>query len=421
MTMKLSSVFGGALGGITGVVVTAYKSTRFTTAPVETAAPPSGTPDAGPVTTALAFGGPGAWHMTAPLITTYWVSAVFATKRYWYFYPSTGGGGTIQTLESTSGEITVTTPTGPVTNLAIAKVPTGALVAGTGMTIATTGGKAKLNVTTNEVTLSGDVVGNSTNNSVHFLRGHALSATAPTTGKALVWLTTGGWQPAHITLAGDVTGSNTAVTVVKLHGHPLTGATPSAHYVMAWTGSATKWLPVKIGTLVVAGTRITKSTTGNKVKLVANVQTTTKVTMGGGVTGTSTAATVAKAPSGSLVAGTGVTLATTSGKALISTTTIPAVAHNTGVTLALTDAGKFVTVTNASAKTITIPKAATVAFPTGTCLYVSQTGAGQVTIAAGGTVTLHAYTGALHTAGQYAVGMLRKMGTNTWRWFGQIA
>ena len=42
----------------------------------------------------------------------------------------------------------------------------------------------------------------------------------------------------------------------------------------------------------------------------------------------------------------------------------------------------YVEFLDAAGKTITIPKNATVAFATGTCIYVSQTGAGQVTVAA---------------------------------------
>lgn len=477
MSLTLSSVFSGANGGITGAVITAWKVTRFGTAPEETSAPPSGTPDGGPVASSVTFGCAGAWHLTVTAVTTYWVSAVINNIRYWALYPVNGttavsmGGdvtGTstaatvvkllnrtlstnvpsnswaycwtlgqekwvprsvLRTLVSTTLSTTVSTTGQYLVN--VTKAPSSALVAGTNITLATTAGKAKIN------------------------------ATATT----------------KVTLAGDVTGTSTANTVTKIRGRNVATTTPTVHMVYAYTLGGTSWVPVHPSTLLVAGTRVTITTTSGKAKVTANVQTTTSVTMGGDVTGSSTAATVGKlrgrtlstntptnswaycwtlgatkwvprsvlrtivsttlshtigttgqyvvnvtkAPATALVAGTGITLGTTAGKALISTTTIPAVAHNTGSTLVLTDAGKLITVTNAAGKTITIPKAATVAFATGTVIGISQTGAGQVTVAAGSTVTLHSHTAKFHTAAQYAVVWLRKMATNTWRLYGDIA
>jgi hypothetical protein len=55
--------------------------------------------------------------------------------------------GTVKLVESTGGTITVSTGSGPDVNLAIDKVPSSALVAGTGIGITTTGGKAKITLT----------------------------------------------------------------------------------------------------------------------------------------------------------------------------------------------------------------------------------------------------------------------------------
>lgn len=55
-----------------------------------------------------------------------------------------GAEPAITEIESTSGDLSVTFPTGPTVDLAVAKVPAAALVAGTNVTIITTAGRAKI-------------------------------------------------------------------------------------------------------------------------------------------------------------------------------------------------------------------------------------------------------------------------------------
>lgn len=85
----------------------------------------------------------------------------------------------------------------------------------------------------------------------------------------------------------------------------------------------------------------------------------------------------------------------------------------TTYTLALSDAGRLVTLNNASAITLTVPPNASVAYATGTHIDLAQLGGGQVTIAPGSGVTLNSRNG-LKLAGQYAVATLIKTDTNTW-------
>jgi len=92
----------------------------------------------------------------------------------------------------------------------------------------------------------------------------------------------------------------------------------------------------------------------------------------------------------------------------------------TSYTLALTDAGRLVTLSNASAITLTIPANSTVAFPIGTVITIAQIGAGQVTTALAGGVTRNAYGGATKLAGQYAYATLTKRATDTWDLSGTI-
>jgi hypothetical protein len=98
----------------------------------------------------------------------------------------------------------------------------------------------------------------------------------------------------------------------------------------------------------------------------------------------------------------------------------------TTYTFALTDNGKFVTASNASAQTYSIPTNATTAFPTGTQINIIQIGAGQVTIqaASSGTTTVSS-TGATATApklrAQYSSATCIKASTDLWYVIGDLA
>ena len=83
----------------------------------------------------------------------------------------------------------------------------------------------------------------------------------------------------------------------------------------------------------------------------------------------------------------------------------------TTYTLVLTDAGKNVTLSNASAVTVTIPANSSVAYPTGTVISFTNLGAGTVTISAAGGVTLN---GSTLTIAQYSRSSIMKTATDTW-------
>ena len=92
----------------------------------------------------------------------------------------------------------------------------------------------------------------------------------------------------------------------------------------------------------------------------------------------------------------------------------------TSYTLVLADAPKFVTMSNASASTLTVPPNASVAFPTGTYIEGAQLGAGQVTLTPGSGVTINGTPG-LKIAAQYGTFGLLKTATNTWLAMGRLA
>ena len=84
------------------------------------------------------------------------------------------------------------------------------------------------------------------------------------------------------------------------------------------------------------------------------------------------------------------------------------------VTALLADDGKLVTMSNASANTITIPPNSGVAFGIGTQINIAQLGAGATTIVAGSGVTLNSDGAKLKLNAQYAVATCVKTDTNTW-------
>lgn len=92
----------------------------------------------------------------------------------------------------------------------------------------------------------------------------------------------------------------------------------------------------------------------------------------------------------------------------------------TSYTLVLADAGKLVTMNNASASTWTIPTNAAVAFPVNTEIAGAQLGAGTVTIDGSG-VTLRSVGGLLAASAQYASWCAVKIATDEWLVTGQLA
>ena len=84
----------------------------------------------------------------------------------------------------------------------------------------------------------------------------------------------------------------------------------------------------------------------------------------------------------------------------------------------------LVTLANASAITVTIPPNSSVAYPVGTVLNVAQTGAGQVTFAAGSGVTIvsnGATATAPKTRGQYSAATAIQTSANNWLVIGDLS
>lgn len=96
-------------------------------------------------------------------------------------------------------------------------------------------------------------------------------------------------------------------------------------------------------------------------------------------------------------------------------------AQTASYTLVLSDAGKMVTMTNASANNLTVPPNSSVAFPVNTRIDLIQYGAGQTTIVAGAGVTLFSSGSKLKLSGQYSGASLWKKATDTWVVVGDLS
>lgn len=95
-------------------------------------------------------------------------------------------------------------------------------------------------------------------------------------------------------------------------------------------------------------------------------------------------------------------------------------AQTTAYTTVLTDRDKLVEVSSATGVTLTIPTNSSVAYPVGTSIDILQTGAGQVTIAGAGGVTVNATPG-LKLRTQWSSATLFKRAENTWVAFGDLS
>jgi len=89
--------------------------------------------------------------------------------------------------------------------------------------------------------------------------------------------------------------------------------------------------------------------------------------------------------------------------------------------LVIGDAGNMVRGNNAAGNVITVPLNATVAFPVGSQVLVSQYGAGQTSFTPEGGVTINSGGAALKIAIRYGCAVLTKTGVNEWNLEGNLA
>ena len=176
---------------------------------------------------------------------------------------SGGASGGVSKVESTSGDLSVTTTSG-TTDLAVAKVPAAAVVAGTRITVTTTAGKAKLTgaaVTGLPITAETSATGVALINGTQTI----LSVAVPNDGK-VHQLLPGALKTVTSALSGGtvtVSWTNPAGTVSNLK---MTG-TAIGQYYMSFASSAN--LLLKPGTTVTVSQ--TTAATAGAAKVYARI------------------------------------------------------------------------------------------------------------------------------------------------------
>lgn len=199
-------------------------------------------------------------------------------------------------------------------------------------------------------------------------------------------------------LSGDVTtsGSN-AVTVTKINGTSLAGLA---------TGLLKNTTTTGVPSTAVAGTDYVAPSAYASAN--GHTMATNKLL------GRTTASTGAAEE---IAVGSGLSLA--SGTLSASGVPAPTVNAQTGTTytLAAGDANNYVTLSNASPITLTVPLNASVAYTDGTTIPIWNKGAGLVTIhPASGSVTINGVSSDTTIAAQYLWATLVKIGTGTDTW-----
>lgn len=233
-----------------------------------------------------------------------------------------------------------------------------------------------------------------------------------------------------ITGLGDPTNAQDAATknyidTVTVAPGNLTGpitSVGSATSIASQTGTGTKFVVDTSPTLVtpVLGVATATSINGTTIPSTKTlVVTTDKLSVHAATTSSELAGVISdETGSGALVFGTSPAISDPKIAQTINAQT------GTTYTFVLADQGKYITASNASAQTYTIPANSSVAFPIGSSIDLIQIGAGQVTVQGNGGVTVYS-TGATAATPkarvQYSAMTLKKVATDTWHIIGDVA
>ena len=221
------------------------------------------------------------------------------------------------------------------------------------------------------------------------------NVTVTESGSTITIAATGGGS-ADLTFSG-------ASSPVTLNSSTGTDVTFTAGGIVTFSATS--------GNITITGTEVDGSVSNegsltvaaggsNDSQIASNTSGATNVTISGGI-----GIQVTESGSTITISATGTTLNSQTG---------------TSYTLVIGDAGKMVTMNNASANTLTVPPNSSVAFAVGTVVNIASIGAGQTTVAQGSGVTIGSANSRLKLRVQYSSGSLIKTGTDTWLLVGDI-
>jgi hypothetical protein len=212
----------------------------------------------------------------------------------------------------------------------------------------------------------------------------------------------------HVLTSNDLTYFNATLpaTLIEAKGDLIAGSAANAADNLAVGANGTVLTADSAETLGVKWASAFPTQTGNSGRFLTT-------------NGTSTSwGVVSQVPSQTGNAGkylyTDGTTASWSDPALVTTNA----QTGTTYTLVLSDKDKLVTLSNASAITLTVPTNASVAYPTGSVVNIQQIGSGQVTVVGDTGVTVNA-TGTT-TRTQWSAASLVKTATDTWTLIGDL-
>jgi len=84
-TYTIAGIALGPNGPVNGATCNAWKAQRFSSAPSQDSSAPSGSADAGPVTSGITYGGVGAYSLQCPTNESYYVAIQYGGHTYWQF------------------------------------------------------------------------------------------------------------------------------------------------------------------------------------------------------------------------------------------------------------------------------------------------------------------------------------------------
>jgi len=215
-----------------------------------------------------------------------------------------------------------------------------------------------------------------------------------------------------------------------------TTLTNASNNQQLFTGTSTQTVTMPVASTMTVGTRymIENNSTGIVTVQSSGANTIVAIPSGVSVKVTNILASGTTAASWdyeyigfNAVTGTGSAVLGTS-PAIVNPVITQTINAQTGTTYTfiLSDEGKYVTASNASAQTYSIPTDATTNFNIGDSIDIIQIGAGQVTISAAtsGTTTVYSTGGTAASPKlrvQYSAATLKKIAANTWHVIGDLA